>query len=152
MSSTEQVRIRRVMPSDGATVTGLMTQLAEFGHGSVAEGVAERLSVMLGRPDQAVFVAEQVDGQVVGLLTVSQRLTLWHAGPVALIEELIVDRTVRGKGVGRKLIASALEWARSRGCSELEVSTELDNQAAQAFYQRVGFAKGALLLEYDLEV
>lgn len=147
----ERVRIRHATPGDAAAVTGLMAQLAEFGHGTVADGVAKRLSVILGRSDYAVFVAEQADEQVVGLLTVSQRLTLWHAGPVALIEELVVDRAAHGKGIGRMLIATALEWARSQGCSELEVSTELDNQAAQAFYQRVGFTQGALLLEYDLE-
>jgi ribosomal protein S18 acetylase RimI-like enzyme len=146
-----QVRIRPAAEADAPAAVGLMAQLAEFGHGQVHPGVEERFRTMIEAPQHAIFVAEAGHGQVVGLLTMSQRWTLWHAGPCALIEELVVDKGARRQGVGRALIQAALDWARAQGCSEVELSTEPDNLKAQAFYRRLGFESTALLLEYELD-
>jgi ribosomal protein S18 acetylase RimI-like enzyme len=113
--------------------------------------VEDRFRAMIGLPEYAIFVAEDEEEQVIGLLSASQRWTLWHAGPCALIEELVVDTEARRQGVGRALIQAALEWARAQGCSEVEVSTDQDNADAQAFYRRLGFESEALLLEYELD-
>jgi GNAT superfamily N-acetyltransferase len=146
-----QVRIHPASPSDALAAVGLMAQLAEFSHGQVDTGVEDRFRAMLELPTHAIFVAEDEKEQVTGLLTISQRWTLWHTGPCALIEELVVDEGVRGQGVGRALIQAAIDWAKAQNCSEVEVSTEADNLKAQAFYRRLGFESAALLLEYELD-
>jgi ribosomal protein S18 acetylase RimI-like enzyme len=125
-----------------------MTQLAEHAAGDPDPDVEGRFRILLTRPDQAVFVAEDDAGQVVGLLSVGHHPTLWHSGPSALIDELVVTRVARERGIGRSLTAAAFEWARAAGCSEIGVSTELANAGARAFYRRVGFDEEALLLEY----
>jgi GNAT superfamily N-acetyltransferase len=145
------VKIRLAARNDAPAAVGLMAQLAEFSHGQIDAGVEERFRAMIKLPTHAIFVAEDEREQVIGLLTISQRWTLWHTGPCALIEELVVDEGVRGQGVGRALIQAAIGWARAQGCSEVEVSTEADNLKAQAFYQRLGFDSVALLLEYELD-
>jgi ribosomal protein S18 acetylase RimI-like enzyme len=147
-----QTQIRPATANDAPAAVGLMAQLAEYGHGQVDSGVEDRFRAMLDLPGHTIFVAEDGGRQVVGLLTVSHRWTLWHTGPCALIEELVVDEGARGQGLGRALIQAALDWAMAQGCSEVEVSTELDNTAAQAFYRRLGFASEALLLEYEFFV
>lgn len=144
-------QIRPAIVSDAPAAVGLLAQLNEFGHGQVDAGVEDRFRAMLDLPQHAIFVAQDDRGQIVGLLTVSQRWTLWHTGPCALIEELVVDEGVRGQGVGRALIQAAIEWARAQACSEVEVSTEMDNTAAQAFYRRLGFESEALLLEIEFD-
>ncbi len=144
-------RIRPATADDAPAAVGLMTQLTEFGQGQVDAGVEDRFRTMLNLPQHAIFVAQDDEGQIVGLLTASQRWTLWHTGPCALIEELVVDEETRGQGVGRALIQAAIEWARAQACSEVEVSTEMDNTAAQAFYRRLGFESEALLLEIEFD-
>jgi ribosomal protein S18 acetylase RimI-like enzyme len=146
-----QTIIRPAAPADAPAIGRLMAQLAEFCHGSPDGGVAERLRIMAALPDHAVFVAEDGAGQIVGLLTICHRWTLWHAGPAAVIDELVVDRAARGRGVGRALIGAALDWAGAHGCAEVEVSTEVDNTEAAAFYRRLGFTQAALRLECELE-
>jgi ribosomal protein S18 acetylase RimI-like enzyme len=146
-----QVEIRAATALDAPAAVGLMAQLAEFGHGQVDPGVEERFRRMIESPQYAIFVAEASQGQVVGLLSMSQRWTLWHTGPCALIEELVVDEGARRQGIGRALIQAALDWARAQGCSEVELSTEPDNRQAQAFYRRLGFESTALLLEYEID-
>jgi ribosomal protein S18 acetylase RimI-like enzyme len=146
-----QAKIRYATEQDAPAAARLMAQLAEQTRGDIEPGVEDRLRVMIELPEYAIFVAEDDAGQVVGLLTASQRWTLWHAGPCALIEELVVEERARRQGVGRALIQAALDWAQAQGCSEVEVSTDRDNTNAQAFYRRLGFASESLLLEYELD-
>jgi ribosomal protein S18 acetylase RimI-like enzyme len=146
-----QTEVRPAIPSDAPAAGGLMAQLAEHTRGRIDSGVQDRFRAMIELPQYAIFVAEDEVGQVIGLLSASQRWTLWHTGPCALIEELVVDERARRQGVGRALIQAALDWARARGCSEIEVSTDHDNTDAQAFYRRLGFESEALLLEYELD-
>ena len=147
-----QVRIRSATPDDASDAARLMVQLAEHTSGRIDPGVEDRLRAMIKLPQYAIFVAEdEEEAQVVGLLSASQRWTLWHTGPCALIEELVVDKAARRQGVGRALIGAALDWARGQGCSEVEVSTDHDNIDAQAFYRQLGFESEALLLEYELD-
>jgi len=145
-----QVKIRTATPADAPAVVSLMAQLAKHTRGHIDAGVDNRFCDMLELPPYAILVAEDGRGQVIGLLTASKRWTLWHSGPCTLIEELVVDESARRQGVGRGLIQAALDWARAQGCSEVEVSTDEDNTAAQAFYRQLGFESEALLLEYEL--
>jgi GNAT superfamily N-acetyltransferase len=146
-----QVKIRPATPADASAAARLMAELAKHTRGHIDPGVEERLCDLLELPQHAIFTAEDDAGQVIGLLTASKRWTLWHAGPCALIEELVVDERARRQGVGRGLIQAGLDWARAQGCSEVEVSTDHDNSDAQAFYRRLGFESEALLLEYELD-
>jgi ribosomal protein S18 acetylase RimI-like enzyme len=145
-----QTHIRPATAGDAPAAIGLMAQLNEVAHGQIDAGMEDRFRAMLNLPGYAIFVAQDEQGQIVGLLTASARWTLWHMGPCAIIEELVVDEAARGQGAGRALIQAALEWAKAQACSEVEVSTGMDNSAAQAFYRRLGFTSEALLLEYEL--
>ncbi len=146
-----QVKIRSATEQDALAAAGLMAQLAEHTRGHIDPGVEDRLRAMIKLPLYAIFIAEGEEGQVIGLLSASQRWTLWHTGPCALIEELVVDEGARRRGIGRALIGAVLDWARDQSCSEVEVSTDHDNTEAQAFYQQLGFESEALLLEYELD-
>ena len=68
------------------------------------------LDEVLVHHDSLLLVA--VDGETtVGYLAASVHPTLYANGPVAWIEELMVDRTARRRGVARALVAAAEEWA-----------------------------------------
>lgn len=142
------MEIRPAKAADTPDVVRLMKQLEGFAHGEVGPGVEGRFKFMLTLSNFNVCVAQD-DDQVIGLITASLRPTLWHAGPVALIDELIVDQTARGQGVGKALIDAIVVWARKRGASEIEVSTEKDNEPAQAYYLRQGFEHESVLLEME---
>lgn len=69
----------------------------------------------------SIFVADE-EGAVLGVITLSYPTAIRCAGIYACIEEFIVDRRGRGKGLGGQLIQAALEEARSRGCYEIQVN------------------------------
>jgi ribosomal protein S18 acetylase RimI-like enzyme len=62
------------------------------------------------------------------------------AGKAHLVS-MWVAPTHRNRGVGRRLVDEAAGWARSRGARTLCLMVTSSNQAATAFYERLGFAK-----------
>jgi aminoglycoside 6'-N-acetyltransferase I len=60
---------------------------------------------------------------------------------VAYVEGWYVSPDVRGRGVGRALIAAAEDWARREGCTELASDAQLDNAASAAAHHAVGFSE-----------
>ena len=81
-----------------------------------------------------VAVAE-LGGGLVGAVAVER--SEWNRRLV--VDPLYVAAGARGRGVGRALLASAIEFARARRARCLWVETQNINYAAVQFYQRCGF-------------
>jgi ribosomal protein S18 acetylase RimI-like enzyme len=148
------MRFRLANIEDSAVIAQLMTQLIEVGgyesRQVPPEQIENNLRKMADSDVYQVLLAED-EGQVVGLLGLSFRHTLFHPAPSALIDELVVERGHHRRGVGRQLIAEAIERCRAAGCCEIEVSTERSNEVAQEFYRRHGFSHEAVLFELEFE-
>jgi ribosomal protein S18 acetylase RimI-like enzyme len=100
----------------------------------------------LASPGACVLLAV-AENEVVGLLSCSVRPDLFHAGPVGLIEELIVSEAWRGRGVGKAMLAEALSRLAARGCVEVAASVMPENARAIALCRAHGLVEEALLLE-----
>lgn len=59
--------------------------------------------------------------------------------PVAYIEGIYVKEDYQRRGIARKLIEFAKEWAKNNGCKELASDAELTNSESIAFHKKVGF-------------
>jgi ribosomal protein S18 acetylase RimI-like enzyme len=79
------------------------------------------------------------EGQIVGSLT----LVVFPipTGARAWIEDVVVDASVRGKGVGEALNQKALELARNDGAVTVDLTSRPSREAANRLYQRIGFVK-----------
>jgi GNAT superfamily N-acetyltransferase len=85
----------------------------------------------------SVVVAE-VDGEVVGKLELFMAWKASH-GTFGLIRRFVVKDGWRGSGIGRKMLDAAIERARDAGCSFVELTVDVTNPEAHAFYKREGF-------------
>lgn len=147
--------IREMQKDDLSAVWGLLRQLAEVLDDDESLPALARLGELydeMARLPQVYynFVAEN-DERVVGFLSLICYRTFFHTGGTALINELVVAKDYRGRGVGRQLIGRAVEVARDRALDEVEVSTEFTNEKAQQFYEACGFDGEFLLLSRELE-
>ena len=145
--------IRPARTEDFPSILSLLGQLSEAMETPVAaipESVAANIQRFMQSPDHALFVAER-RGDVLGLISLNVRHTLLNPRPVALIDELVVTDSARGMGIGRRLVAQAIRYAREEDCGELEVGTERANAAAQTFYRECGFDQEHVLLEMELD-
>jgi GNAT superfamily N-acetyltransferase len=90
-------------------------------------------------PGQLLIVAE-ADGNVVGTLQLTSIPYLTHQGSRrAQIEAVRIDSSLRGGGVGRKMIGWAIEEARRRGCRMVQLTTDKRRADAYRFYESLGF-------------
>jgi GNAT superfamily N-acetyltransferase len=105
---------------------------------------------MIADPNSYILLA-RLEKDIVGLVNFTIRKTILHNAPSALIDELVVAKANRGRGIGRQLIEAAIKKCRELDCCEIEVSTEKTNEKARAFYKKCGFDEDAVLLEYDFD-
>ena len=57
----------------------------------------------------------------------------------AIIEDVVVDGTARGKGVGHQLILAAIEKAKEKKATSINLTCNPNREAANALYQKMGF-------------
>ncbi|MEU9048118.1 MULTISPECIES: GNAT family N-acetyltransferase [unclassified Kitasatospora] len=98
---------------------------------------------ILGSPGLHLFVLE-VDGDVVATtyLNVIPNLTR-SASPYAVIENVVVDETLRGTGLGKRIMADTLRAAWDAGCYKAMLQTGSREPATHAFYRACGFSPDA---------
>ena len=148
--NAESIHIRPAKLADAAEIVHLVQELAESlsEHSLITTDYAQ---IYLNTPDRGVLLATQGD-TIIGLLSYSIRPDLYHAGPTALIEELVVSATARSKGVGSALLQAAETFFRQAGCVEFSLSVMPDNLRAIEFYRSHGLTDEAIYLEKHLEV
>lgn len=69
-------------------------------------------------------------------------------GKVLLVNDVFVDPSCRGMGVGRELMEAALEYGKAHGASVVELETEVDNKVAQHFYESLGYKRDTRYITY----
>ena len=74
------------------------------------------------------------DGKIVGLAHYLYRPSTWAVSDFCYLEDLFVDPSVRGKGVGRALINTLGEIASKAGAERLYWTTAPDNATARRLY------------------
>jgi GNAT superfamily N-acetyltransferase len=83
-------------------------------------------------------VAAEVDGNVVGIAHFSFTLSTWAMAPDLYLEDLFVDSSVRGQGIGKALILTLSEYAAAEGSRKIWWETHKDNATARRLYDSVG--------------
>jgi len=98
----------------------------------------DELVEIMNSDNTAVFIAEE-DGEIVGMMTfVTYRIP---SGLKAWIEDVAVDTSKQGKGIGNALIERAIEYAKQLNISKVDLTTAPFRVAANALYQKLGFVK-----------
>lgn len=83
------------------------------------------------------FVARDGDGRIVGVSTLA--VFRIPTGPRAWIEDVIVDESAAGQGIGGLLTRAMVDRARERGCITVDLTSRPSRAAANRLYQREGF-------------
>lgn len=140
--------IRRVVASDASQWSALRGELwPDESAGAHAAEVARFFrppgSPALGSMPEAVFVAVDFanPSALRGFAEVSRRAYAegCETSPVGFLEGWYVVPACRRQGVGRALVAAALDWARSMGCTEFASDAVADNALSAAAHKALGF-------------
>jgi ribosomal protein S18 acetylase RimI-like enzyme len=94
------------------------------------------LARMLSHDANTVFLA-RIAGQIVGTLTLV--MVPIPSGLRARIEDVVVDASARGHGVGTALTAAAIECARLANARTVDLTSRPERDSAGRLYERLGF-------------
>jgi ribosomal protein S18 acetylase RimI-like enzyme len=115
------------------TIARLLPQLTEARRPPTLEQLQEVVT------SQTLLVARDDEGRVVGTATYIQYRV--SSGLKGRLEDVIVDSSVRGQGVGEALTREVMQRANDAGVLMLELSSMPYRQAANRLYKRLGFVR-----------
>ena len=129
------VEVMAASEVDDDLVTGFAALIPQLTSSSPPP-TAEQLQAIVASPDSVLFLA-RVDGRLAGSLTLAfYRIP---TGLKAWIEDVVVDESARGQGVGEALNTAAIEEARRRGAKHVSLTSRASRESANRLYQRLGF-------------
>jgi ribosomal protein S18 acetylase RimI-like enzyme len=123
------------------------------------DALAARLGELLKAGDVDVLLVESADSnRPDGLAVLRFRPGIWSEALECYLAELYVVPNSRGRGLGRRLMEAAIEFARTRGADYMDLGTSETDVAARALYESLGFVNrerggdGAVMYVYEREL
>ena len=104
------------------------------------------LSMLVNEPSGKTHTLVAIhEGTVVGMATVQTLISTAEGGPVGLVEDVIVDRKFRGRGIGTLLLDRIVDWGRSQNLMRLQLLADRENYSALAYYVKHGWSTTSLI-------
>lgn len=149
----QELTFKYAVAEDFAAVVELSTQLAtqiEAPAPQLTSSQFETYYVSAGAP-MRLLLAVQND-KVVGMISWTLTHELYSAETRVYISDVSIDRSVRGHGIGKALMAEVKTWARAHNASKLGWEVWHRNFAAKAFYERLGASIDEEAIPFVLEL
>ena len=91
-----------------------------------------------------VFVSIK-DETIVAMVNILYSYSTALGAPVALLEDMIVDKDHRGKQIASRLIEYTKEYLKEHGFRRITLLTDYGNIQAQDFYKKCGFESSTMV-------
>jgi ribosomal protein S18 acetylase RimI-like enzyme len=142
------VEIEEVTKVDDELVEAFARLIPQLSSSNPPPTERELAAIVTSR-STVLFVARD-RGEIVG--TLSLVLFRIPTGLRAWIEDVVVDDSARGKGVGEALNRAAIEHAGKAGAKTVDLTSRPSREAANRLYQRIGFKpRQTNIYRYDIE-
>jgi GNAT superfamily N-acetyltransferase len=142
---SRELVMRRAREDDLPAIVVMLAQ-DQIGHADnpglpLDPAYLEAFRAIDGSPDQLLMVAE-FEERIVGTmqLTFIPGL-LMHGAWRGQIEAVRIDSSVRGQGLGSRMIDWAVERCRERDCKLVQLTSNNARTDAHRFYERLGWSK-----------
>jgi ribosomal protein S18 acetylase RimI-like enzyme len=99
---------------------------------------SDHLAVLLVDPGATLLIAREGNEIVGTAMVIVYRTTIRFE---SRIEDVVVDVSARGRGVGEALVRECIQVARGRGASIVELQSARSREAANRLYERIGFER-----------
>ena len=142
--------IRRARETDLSGLNRLLRQVLEVHHagrpdlfkGGAKKYTDDELVAILQNESTPVFVAVDEKDEMLGyafcIFIQHKDNNILTDVKTLYIDDLCVDESTRGTGVGRKLYDHVVAFAKAEGCYNLTLNVWACNEGARRFYERLG--------------
>ena len=139
----------RLRPARRGDADALRQLVSDLGYGDSAD--MQTVSWVISHPEMEVFMAADALDKGIGMLALSHRPQLRLGGRIATFDEICVSPAWRRKGVGKALVAKAVERSKTLGVRRIEITSHAAaRDEARAFCLACGFTEvGPDLMRLD---
>ena len=132
--------IRSAQPQDAGLVHRLIRELAEYEKllDSVVAGEADTAAALFGTNPRVFCDIAEWDGTPAGFALWFYNFSTFRGAHGIYLEDLFVRPALRGKGIGRALLAALARRAVAEGCARLDWAVLDWNAPSIAFYEKLG--------------
>jgi len=117
----------------------LYKQLEKSNGGKIDEITAKNIWKKIENQNIKYFTARE-NGKIISSCYICVIPNLTRGGrSIGYIENVITDRNYRRKGIGRKIIENAIEFAKEQNCYKVLLQSRNDRKDAHIFYEAIGF-------------
>ncbi len=121
----------------------LFTQEADFVPNRAKQ--MRGLRLILEQPNRGrIFVLRQ-NGTILGMINLLFTISTAEGGFVVMLEDVVVHREHRGKGVGDKLLVHAIAYAKKKDFLRITLLTDRLNDQGQRFFKAHGFSESKMI-------
>lgn len=156
MKKPTYIRIRKSNCSDSNDVLRLIKQLEPELTNKDLKKAREIFKAIIEKENYlnkvAILRNKENREKIIGFISLVFNLAIHDLGLVATINEIVIDKNYRNKKVGSILLENAIGDAKSRGCTEIEVSSSLDRKTAHQFYKKHGFEEAGKFFSKEIEI
>lgn len=144
---TSSVIIRKADPADIDQMIRLLEELFSIEEDFTFNEAAQRsgLAMMLDSHDNRCIMVAKAGKQVMGMCGAQLLVSTAEGRMVALIEDMVVAKSYRGQGIGKKLLLLIEQWANKKGAKRLQLLADTNNFPALRFYDQQNWAKTQLI-------
>lgn len=142
MAESNAKHIRLATEADLPEIQRLYAETGLDGGHPLPLAAARDILARMGRyPSYRLWVIER-NGEVVGTYALVLMDNIAHSGrPLAVVEQVGVDKRMQGQGIGTHMMHHAMDLARAAGCYKLMLSSHVARPDAHAFYDKLGFER-----------
>jgi GNAT superfamily N-acetyltransferase len=131
--------IRIAVKEDIPFILQLIKELAEYEKSLNEVSITEDTLLRDGFGIQPLFhcIVAESDGLIVGLALTYMKYSTWK-GPCVFLEDIIIKKDFRRKGIGRRLFEEVIVYASQHNAGRLEWQVLDWNKQAISFYKKFG--------------
>lgn len=152
MEINSDITLNPVTEADKEAWLGLWAQYLIFYKTDISDAVTELSWKRLLDPSEPMgCILARQGAKAVGFANHVQHRSTWTRGDYLYLEDLFVDPSVRGQGLGGKLISALYARAAQAGCSRVYWHTHQTNSTAMLLYDRIGERSGFVHYQHRLQ-
>ena len=155
-----EIHVRRAQPKDAPKINELLTQVCTVHHNGrpdiFKKGARKytdgQLAILMEDETRPIFVGVDGEDAVVGygfcMISEYRGHNIMQDRKELYIDDLCVDETARGTGVGSVIFEHIKKYAKEIGCYNVTLNVWACNPGAMAFYEN----KGMQMLKKEMEI
>ena len=93
--------------------------------------------LMENKSRATIQVAKNSSGKIIGMVTAQLVISTAQGAASAWIEDMVVDASYRGNGIGKQLLQNTLNWAKNNGATRAQLLVDIENTEALGYYKHL---------------